>query len=80
MLTRWYSVDDVAEHLGVPRRWVVRACARRVNPLPHSRLSYRYIRFSEQDVEAIDGMFVARPTAPVAEPNPWGFARRGVHR
>ncbi len=45
----WLSVDDVAERLGVPKRFVYRLVEER--RVPHTKLG-RYLRFDPTDVEA----------------------------
>lgn len=48
-LTPLLSVDDVAERLGVPKRFVYRLIEER--RVPHTKVG-RYVRFHAADVEA----------------------------
>lgn len=74
-MTTWITIPELAEHLRVSDTTIRRAMARRVDPLPHSRIGKQY-RFSDADVAAIDAMFIVT-ALPVEDPNPWGLYRGG---
>lgn len=81
--TAWITADDLAHRIGVSRWWVTRACQPDADPrLPHSRFGSR-IRFSPDDVAAVETMFVAQRqphAAPSAPRHPWGLITRGGKR
>lgn len=70
---RYYSVENVAELIGVSEQWIWRQC--RANAIPHHRFGRQY-RFSTQDLRDLNSQTAVAVTDRQLAPTTRSVPRR----